>query len=81
MRSALARNQMIPSFTDSSGNRSALNKLMSNKYASSAMVMELACYLKREFQRARTEGAGLPDRTRAQKRRRLEDRLRVKDPW
>ena len=39
--------QMIPSFTDNRGNRSALNKLMTSKYPSSAVVMELACYLKR----------------------------------
>ena len=38
---------MIPSFTDNRGNGSALNKLMMNKYPSSAVVMELACYLKR----------------------------------
>ena len=44
---AHARIQMIPSFTDNRGNGSALNKLMSNKHPSSAVVMELACYLKR----------------------------------
>ena len=44
---APARIQMIPSFTDNRGNGSALNKLMTNKYPSSAVVMELSCYLKR----------------------------------
>ena len=137
---AHARIQMIPSFTDNRGNGSALNKLMSNKYPSSAVVMELACYLKRmgikavvdwaprtanyeadeladgntsrfdhakrlffkasdvwwdilpealqrgremesECQRALAGGCVRPDRTRKQKKRKLEDRLRVKDPW
>ena len=137
---AHARIQMIPSFTDNRGNGSALNKLMSNKYPSSAVVMELACYLKRmgikavvdwaprtanyeadelangntsrfdpskrlffkasdvlwdilpealqrgremesECQRALAGGRVRPDRTRKQKKRKLEDRLRVKDPW
>ena len=36
---------------------------------------------KRECQRARAEGAGLPDSIREQKRRRPKDRLRVKNPW
>ena len=44
---AHTRIQMVASFTDNRGNGSALNKLMSNKYPSSAIVMELACYLKR----------------------------------
>ena len=46
-QSAHTRIQMIPSFTDNRGNGSALNKLMTSKYPSSAVVMELACYLKR----------------------------------
>ena len=44
---AHAHIQMIPSFTDNRGKRSAFNKLMTNKYPSSAVVMDLACYLKR----------------------------------
>ena len=137
---APARIQMIPSFTDNRGNGSALNKLMMNKYPSSAVVMELACYLKRmgikavvdwaprtanyeadelangntsrcdpakrivfkasevwwdvlpealqkgremesECQSALAEGGGRPDRTRKQRKRKLEDKLRVRDPW
>ena len=108
-RGAPARIQMIQSFTDNRGNEPAMNKLMSDKYPSSAIVMELATSrgcrprqsqtatptfkesdvwldilpealqkgreVERECQRARTEGAGLSDRTRAQKRRRPEDRL------
>ena len=41
------RIQVVPSFTDNRGNGSALNKLMTSKYPSSAVVMELACDLKR----------------------------------
>ena len=47
VRSAPARIQMTPSFTDNRGDGSALNKLMLNKYPSSVIVMELACYFKR----------------------------------
>ena len=128
---------MIPSFTDNRGIGSALNKLMTNKYPSSAVVMELACYLKRkavvdwaprstnyeadelangntgrfdpakrivfkasevwwdvlpenlqkgremesECQRALAEGCVRPDRTRKQRKRMLEDKLRFRDPW
>ena len=137
---APARIQMIPSFTDNRGNGSALNKLMTNKYPSSAVVMELACYLKRmgikavvdwaprtanydadelangntsrcdpakrivfkasevwwdvlpealqkgremesECQSALALGSGRHDRTRKQRKRKLEDKLRVRDPW
>ena len=39
--------QMIPSSTNNRGNGSALNKLMSNKYPSSATVTELDCHLQR----------------------------------
>ena len=139
-QSSHAHIQMIPSFTDNRGNGSALNKLMSNKHPSSAVVMELACYLKRmgikavvdwaprsanyeadelanghtgrfdpskrlffkasdvlwdilpealqkgremesECQRALAGGRVRPDRTRKQRKQKLEDRLRVKDPW
>ena len=48
---------MIPSFTDNRGNGSALNKLMTNGYPSSAVVMELACYLKRMSVKAVVEWA------------------------
>ena len=119
---AHARIQMIPYFTDNRGNGSALNKLMTNKYPSSAVIMELACYLKRvgimavvdwalrstnreadelangntgrfealqkgrdemesECQRALAEGCGRPDRTRKQRKWKLEDKLRFRDPW
>ena len=37
--------QMIPSFTNNRGSGSALNKLMTNRYPSSAAVTEFACYL------------------------------------
>ena len=123
---APARIQMIPSFTDNRGNGSALNWLMTNKCPSSAVVMQLACYLKRvrikavvgwaprgtnyeadegifdsakrivfkasevwwdvlpealECQRALAEGCVRPDRTRKQRKQKLEDRLRFRDPW
>ena len=48
---------MIPSFTDNRGNGSALNKLMTNRYPSSAVVMELPCYLKRMSVKAVVEWA------------------------
>ena len=44
-------------------------------------VLQNCREVERECERVRAEEAGLPDRTAAQKRRRLEDRLRVKDPW
>ena len=47
VRSAPARIQMTLPFSDDRGNGSPPNKLMSNKYPSSSMVMELACYLGR----------------------------------
>ena len=39
--------QVVPTWTHNRGNGSALNKLMSTKFTSSAVVMELSCYLKR----------------------------------
>ena len=44
-------------------------------------VLQKGREVERECERGQAEGAGLTDRTGAQKRRRLEDRLRVKDPW
>ena len=74
---APARIQMIPSFTDNRGNGSALNKLMMNKYPSSAVVMELACYLKRMG--IRQWSIGLRERARERQHQQMrpcqEDRL------
>ena len=37
--------------------------------------------MEREGQQARAEGGRLPDRARPRKRRKLEDKMRVRDPW
>ena len=47
--------QVVPTWTDSRGNGSALNKLMSTKFPSSAVVMVLSCYLKRMSAKASVE--------------------------
>ena len=39
---------VVPSITDNRGNGAVLNKLMSTKYPSSAVMMELAVYMKRQ---------------------------------
>ena len=46
----LSRRQfsIIPTWTDNRGNGSALNKLMSTHFPSSALLMELATHMKRE---------------------------------
>ena len=46
-RGTLIQIQMIPSFTDNRG--STLNKLMTNKYPSSAIFMELACCINKSI--------------------------------
>ena len=48
---------MVPTWTDNRENGSALNKLMSTKFPSSAVVMELSCYLKRMAAKASVEWA------------------------
>ena len=129
---------LVPAFTDNRGNGAALNKLMSTKFPSSAILMELSTFLKEKKIKALVEWTpresnreadllangitsdfnpslemkldplkpdwlvlpqvldagrqaeaafmaakqqGLPNRARKEKRRRLEDRLRMKDPW
>ena len=133
------RVQIVPTITDNRGNGALLNKLMSTKFPASAVLMELASYMRRmslrtvvewvpregnkeadklangnaedfdpslrivvsastlswdilpealeaggaaerQSQAARERGA-LPDRCRRGKRRRPEERLRLKDPW
>ena len=133
------RVQIVPTITDNRGNGALLNKLMSTKFPASAVLMELASYMRRmslrtvvewepregnkeadklangnaedfdpslrinvsastlswdilpealeagraaerQSQAARERGA-LPDRCRKSKRRRPEERLRLKDPW
>ena len=37
--------------------------------------------MERDSQRARALPGGLPDRTRKQRKRKLEDKMRVRDPW
>ena len=49
--------QVVPTWTDNRENGSALNKLMSTKFPSSAVVMELSCYLKRMAAKAAVERA------------------------
>ena len=49
--------QVVPTWTGNRGNGSALNKLMSTKCPSSAVVMELSCYLKRMSAKASVEWA------------------------
>ena len=48
---------MVPTWTDKRGNGSALHKLMSTKFLSSALVLELSCYLKRMSAKASVEWA------------------------
>ena len=42
------RVQVAPTWTDNRGNDSALNKLMTTKFPSSALMMELAAFMKKE---------------------------------
>ena len=49
--------QVVRTWTDNGRNGSALNKLMSTKFPSSAVVMELSCYLKRAAAKASVEWA------------------------
>ena len=49
--------QVVPTWTDNRGNGSALNKLMSTRFPSSAVVMELSGYLKRMSAKAVVEWA------------------------
>ena len=130
---------IAPSITDDRGNGAALNKLMSTRFASSAVLMELASFMKARGMRAVVEWAppesnmdadllanvvtdpfdperripvsaqtlvwnvlpealmagreaeqafrrmkethGLPNRAQKQRKRRVESRLKVTDPW
>ena len=49
--------QVVPTWSDNRGNGSALNKLMSTKFPSSAVVMELSCHLSRMAAKASVEWA------------------------
>ena len=130
---------LVPTFTDNRGNGSALNKLMSTKFLSSALLMALSAILKKRkikalvewtpresnkeadalansvtvdlnptlkmkvdvdklhwclisealeagrqaedaYRKAKEQGH-LPNRAKKERRKRLEDRLRMKDPW
>ena len=51
------RVQVEPTWTDNRGNGSALNKLMSTRFPSSAVIVELSCYLKRMSAKAIVEWA------------------------
>ena len=48
---------MVPTWTDNRVNGSALNKLMSTKFPSIAVVMELSCHLKRMAAKASVKWA------------------------
>ena len=134
-----SRVTILPTWTDNRGNGSVLSKLMTTRYPSSALVMELAAETKKNRVKAQVEwtpkefnreadalpigdtsqfspelelrvephtlkwhvldrdleigviaerahdrlrrSGGLPDRARKQKRRKLEERLKFKDPW
>ena len=129
----------MPTWTDNRGNGSALNKMMTTRYPSSAVLMEMAVFMKRhrlkalvewtpreanreadelangvvhrfapslevkiqpeqlswyvlpemldvgakaeEAHRRAVERGTLPNRTQKQKKRKPEERLRVRDPW
>ena len=47
--------RVVPTVTDNRGNGAALNKLMTTKYPASAVVMELACFMKKRGIRASVE--------------------------
>ena len=130
---------IVPSKTDNRGNGAALNKLMSTRFPSSAVLMELASFMKARGMRASVEWAprecnreadllangitdlfdperrmqvsaqtlewnilpealrvereaeqaykrmkethGLPNRAQKQRKRKVETRLKVTDPW
>ena len=46
---------IVPSITDNRGNGAALNKLMSTRFPSSAVLMELASFMKHRGMRAIVE--------------------------
>ena len=48
---------IVPSFTDNGGNGAALSKLMSTRFPSSAVLMELASFMKHRGMRAIVEWA------------------------
>ena len=48
---------LVPSITDNRGNGAVLNKLMSTKFPSSAVLMELASFMKHRGMRAIVEWA------------------------
>ena len=50
-----SRVTILPTWTDNRGNGSVLNKLMTTRYPSSALVMELAAEMKRNRAKARVE--------------------------
>ena len=122
---------IVPSISDNRGNGAALNKLMSTRFPSSAVLMELASFMKARRMRAVVEWASrecnreadllangitdqfdpkrpmqvsapealsagreaeqapkrmkethkLPNRGQKQRKRRVESRLKVTDPW
>ena len=51
------RVQVLPTWTDNRGNGSALNKLMTTKFPSSALMMELAVFMKKESIKASVQWA------------------------
>ena len=51
------RVRIAPTLTDNRGNGAALNKLMTTKFPASALLMELACYMKKMSIRAVVEWA------------------------
>ena len=109
---------LVRTFTDNRGNCSALNKLMSTRFPSSALLTELSVFLKKRKIKVLVEWAPresnklemkvdvaklrwsldagrqaerphkmakerglLPNRAKKERRKKLEDRLRMKYPW
>ena len=56
-RRSKERVRIAPALTDNRGNGAALNKLMTTKFPASALLMELACYMKKMSIRAVVEWA------------------------
>ena len=56
-RSIEAAHSIVPTITDNRGNGSALNKLMWTKYPASAIIMEMASFMKKKGIRASVEWA------------------------
>ena len=83
------RVQVAPTWTDNRANGSALNKLMTPKFLARAAITEMAVQLMKRVsgrhfnghQGQRTGSGRDPQRGRKQTKRKVEDRMKMKDPW